>query len=59
MKKYTVYDDVDGGFTIWWTSYDKYNSEWIKKNMVVNTKESMLMWKRKFESGGYKFVGKI
>jgi len=59
MKTYTIYDNADGGFTIWWTSYDKYNNKYVKKKMVLYTKESMLMWKRKFESGGYKFVGKI
>jgi hypothetical protein len=59
MKNYTIYDNADGGYTIWWTHYDKYNGRWLKKKMQVNTKESMVMWKRRLEADGYKFVGKL
>lgn len=59
MKAYTVYDNTDGGFTIWWQYFDRYNNRWLKKKMLVNTKESMLMWKKRLEGDGYKFVGKL
>lgn len=59
MKTYTIYDNADGGYTIWWTQYDRYNNKWVKKNMLVNNKPTMLMWKRRLETDGYKFVGKI
>ena len=59
MKAYTVYDNIDGGFTIVWNQYDKFNNRWIKKNMSVNSKETMFMWKRRLEADGYKFVGKL
>lgn len=59
MKAYTVYDNIHGGFTIWWQYFDKYNNKWAKKSMVVNSKEMMIMWKRRLENDGYKFVGKI
>jgi hypothetical protein len=59
MKQYSVYDNADGGFTIVWNHFDRYNNSWIKKKMFVNSKETMLMWKRRLESDGYKFVGKL
>jgi len=59
MKNYTIYDNADGGFTIWWTHYDRYNNQYVKKKMLVNTKDSMLMWKKRLEADGYKFVGKL
>jgi hypothetical protein len=59
MKQYTIYDNADGGYTIWWTNFDKYNNRWLKKKFQVNTKESMIIWKRRLEGDGYKFVGKL
>lgn len=59
MKNYTIYDNADGGYTIWWTQFDRYENRYVKKKMVVNTKESMMMWKRRLENDGYKFVGKL
>jgi hypothetical protein len=59
VKTYTVYDNVDGGFTIWWQYFDKYHAKWIKKKMLVNSKETMMMWKKRLERDGYVFVGKI
>lgn len=59
MKQFTIYDNADDGYTIWWTYYDKYNNRWMKKKMFVNTKETMIMWKKRLEAEGYKFVGKL
>jgi len=58
-KLYTVYDNTDGGFTIWWQSYDRYSGMVKKKSFTVNTKEAMIKWKRELEQSGYKFVGKL
>ena len=58
-KTFTIYDNTDGGYTIWYKYFDKYRNDYQKKKMVVTNKESMLMWKRKLENDNYKFVGKI
>ena len=57
MKTYTVYDNMDGGFSIWYKYYDGTN--YIKKSYYAYNKKSMLEFTKKLESNGYKFVGKI
>ena len=59
MKSYTIYDNVDGGYTIWYKYYDYSCQEFIKKSFQAKTKSLMLDFTKKLENNGYKFVGKI
>jgi hypothetical protein len=59
MKTYTIYDNLEGGFTIWWKYYDKYNNKYVKKSYNAINKDGMMVFRRELERNGYKFVGKI
>jgi hypothetical protein len=59
MRYYTIYDNASGGFTLKWTFYDKFENKNVINTTTVDTKQEMINWKRKIESKGYKFVGKL
>lgn len=54
MKVYTVYDNADGGYSIWYKS-----NNFDKKSYYAYNKKIMLSFCKKLENDGYKFVGKI
>lgn len=58
-KLYTIYDNANGGFTIWYQYYDKYENKYMKKAIHFEFKQSMLKYKQGLENNGYKFVGKL
>ena len=59
MKTYTIYDNTDGGYTIWYKYYDYTQSSYVKKNYYAYNKQSMVKFVKDLENRGYKFVGKI
>ena len=59
MKTYTIYDNVDGGYTIWYKFFDYSAQDFIKKSFQAKTKSIMIDFTKKLEKSGYKFVGKI
>ena len=59
MKTYTIYDNADGGFSIWYKYYDYNTSSYVKKSFYAYNKKKMLDFTKDLESKGYKFVGKI
>ena len=58
-KLFTIYDNMNGGFTIMYQYYDKYNNKIIKKTIHFEFKQSMIKYKNNLEMDGYKFVGKL
>ena len=59
MKKYTIYDNANDGFTICYSYLDAYSNKTIIKKIQCYNKESMIKFKKDLESKGYKFVGKL
>jgi hypothetical protein len=59
MKTYTIYDNANGGFTIWYQYFDRYENRYVKKAIHFEFKNQMLNYKKKLEDEGYRFVGKI
>lgn len=59
MKTYTIYDNADGGYSIWYKYYDNNTSSYVTKNFYAYNKKKMLEFSKDLESKGYKFVGKI
>ena len=59
QKTYSVYDNMDGGFSIWYTYYDPNLKKVEKKSYYAYSKKIMLSFTRQLESNGYKFVGKL
>lgn len=59
MKTFTVYDNVNGGYTVRYRRYD-YNERVYKTNTYhCNNENSMKSFTDKLKKDGYKFVGKI
>jgi hypothetical protein len=59
LKRYTVYDNASGGFTVWYQFYDYSAKDYIMKDYHFHSKDDMLRFTRKLEREGYRFVGKI
>lgn len=59
MRRYSVYDNASGGYTVWYQYYDYSAKEHIMKDYNFNNREEMLRFTKKLERDGYKFVGKI
>lgn len=59
MKTYTIYDNADGGYTIWYQFFDNSNKNFVRKFFQANTKALMLDFAKKLQKNGYKFVGKM
>jgi len=59
MKTYTIYDNLNGGFTIWIQYFDTYENKYKKVAKHFEFKNAMLNYKKQLEADGYKFVGKI
>jgi len=58
-KLYTIYDNADGGYTIWYQYWDRYTNKCVKKYLTFDYKESMIKYRTSLEKNGYKFVGKL
>jgi hypothetical protein len=59
VKTYTIYDNANGGFTIWYQYYDSYENKYVKKSIHFEFKNQMMSYKTKLEENGYRFVGKL
>ena len=59
MKTYTIYDNTDGGYTIWYKWYDYKQNSFVKKSYYAYNKQVMIKFTKSLEENGYKFVGKI
>jgi len=59
LKRYTVYDNTDGGYSIWYEYYDLSKRQYVKKTYYAYNKQAMLNFTKKLQSNGYSFVGKI
>lgn len=59
MKTYTVYDNTDGGYSIWYQYYDYGINQYVKSKYYAYNKAKMLSFTKSLEDNGYKFVGKI
>lgn len=59
MKTYTVYDNADGGYSVWYQYYDYYIQQYVKKSFYAYNKKKMLEFTKSLETNGYVFVGKL
>ena len=59
MKQYTVYDNLNGQFTIIRQYYNYSEQKNVRLISTAYTKKTMLTFCQKLESDGYKFVGKL
>ena len=59
LKKYTVYDNASGGFTVWYQFYDYSVKDYVMKDFNAYDKTQMLKFTKQLELNGYKFVGKL
>lgn len=59
MKTYTVYDNTDGGYSIWYQYFDYSIKQYIKKSYFAYNKKKMLSFVSELENNGYVFVGKL
>ena len=59
MKTYTVYDNADGGYSVWYQYYDYSINQYIKKSFYAYNKKKMLEFTKSLETNGYVFVGKL
>ncbi len=59
MKTYTVYDNADGGYSVWYQYYDYSIQQYVKKNFYAYNKKRMLEFTKSLENNGYVFVGKL
>jgi hypothetical protein len=59
MKVYTVYDNTDGGYSIWYEYFDVASRKYVKKSYYAYNKKAMTEFSKKLEANNYKFVGKI
>jgi hypothetical protein len=59
LKKYTVYDNASGGYTVWYQFYDYSVKDYVMKDYNAYDKTQMLKFTKQLELNGYKFVGKL
>ncbi len=59
MKTYTVYDNADGGYSVWYQYYDYSIQQYVKKSFYAYNKKKMLEFTKSLETNGYVFVGKL
>lgn len=59
LKKYTVYDNASGGYTVWYQFYDYSVKDYVMKDYNAYDKSQMLKFTKQLELNGYKFVGKL
>lgn len=59
LKKYTVYDNASGGYTVWYQFYDYSVKDYVMKDFNAYDKTQMLKFTKQLELNGYKFVGKL
>ena len=59
MKSYTVYDNADGGYSVWYQYLDYSINQYIKKSYYAYNKQSMIKFTKDLENNGYVFVGKL
>lgn len=59
MKSYSVYDNTDGGYSIWYQYYDYSINQYIKKSYFAYNKKKMLEFTKELQNNGYVFVGKL
>lgn len=59
MKTYTVYDNADGGYSVWYQYYDYSIKQYLKKSFYAYNKKKMLEFTNNLENNGYVFVGKL
>jgi hypothetical protein len=59
LNTYTIYDNLDDGFTVVYQYYNFSSQKFIKKKIVCKSKSFMLEFTKKLILDGYKFVGKI
>jgi hypothetical protein len=59
VKTYTVYDNMDGGYSIWYQYYDYNQKQYIKNYYYAYSKKVMMSYTKDLENKGYKFVGKL
>jgi hypothetical protein len=59
LKKYTVYDNASGGYTVWYQFYDYSVKDYVMKDYNAYDRTQMLKFTKQLELNGYKFVGKL
>lgn len=59
MKTYTIYDNLNEGFCIFYQYYDYKKEQLIVKTYKAKSKSFMLLYAKMLECNGYKFVGNI
>ncbi len=59
LKKYTVYDNASGGYTVWYQFYDYSVKDYVMKDYNAYDRTRMLKFTKQLELNGYKFVGKL
>ena len=59
MKTYTVYDNLNEGFYIYYQYYDYKNQKLVQKEYKAKSKSFMLLYAKMLESNGYRFVGRL
>ena len=59
MKTYTVYDNADGGYSVWYQYYDYSINQYVKKSFYAYNKKKMLEFTKSLDNNGYVFVGKL
>jgi hypothetical protein len=59
LKSYTVYDNTDGAYTIWYQYFDYSIKQYLKKSYYAYNKQKMLSFTKDLEKNGYIFVGKL
>jgi hypothetical protein len=59
LKKYTVYDNASGGYTVWYQFYDYSVKDYVMKDFNAYDKTQMLKFTKQLKLNGYKFVGKL
>lgn len=58
-RQYTVYDNVDGGYTIRYKYVNALNRRDVYSTYQANNRESMMRFTKDLERKGFKFVGKL
>lgn len=59
MRVFTVYDNVDGGYTVKYRYYDYSAQNYKTKTWQCPNYSSMKNFTEKLRADGFKYVGKI
>lgn len=59
MRTYTVYDNIDGGFTVKYRYYDYSAKEFKVRIWNCPNQAAMKSFTDRLRADGYKYVGKI